>query len=585
MGSLHQEWHVIASSEDLPFRHVYQTRLLGQELAVWRDDNGVVNVWENRCPHRGVRLSLGVNIGNQLKCQYHGWKYESGSGHCAFVPAHRTAKPSAACVRTFPCAEVDGLVFAQLEAPVGNAKPGRQRPLGAALSTNLRSHPVAMNAKAVVEAIQQAAPSFAPLLGDQADRVQTLVSGLSIDLSCAGLLDSVRIFVQPESDSKAVVHARLYAAAALPLQRKIVFTQLLDELFARVLQSPTPAPTARLIASDAVPLKTPNPPAADKPGEPFSCTVIARQNETPDIASFWLKPDDGRLLALEPGMHVSLTTPSGHLRQYSIVNTPDEQDVLVIGVKHEPQSRGGSRSMHVDVQVGTQVQLTLPRNQFQLQPPGRHALLIAGGIGVTPILAMGLHLQRAKRPYSFHYLARSEEHVAFTQRLAALGKQAATYLGLDTEGTQQTLRELLQDREPARHDVYVCGPQPMIDLVVELAREAGFASEQIHFEYFALAPSSKPPAAESGSYQVTIKSSGKAFTVSPGQTLLQACLDHGVTIDYSCEQGVCGACMTKVVSGELQHGDVYLSAKEKDSGTLIMPCVSGCRSETLILDI
>ena len=112
-----------------------------------------------------------------------------------------------------------------------------------------------MNAKAVVEAIQQAAPSFAPLLGEQADRVQTLVSGLSIDLSCAGLLDSVRIFVQPESDSKAVVHARLYAAAALPLQRKIVFTQLLDELFARVLQSPTPAPTARLIASDAVPLK------------------------------------------------------------------------------------------------------------------------------------------------------------------------------------------------------------------------------------------------------------------------------------------------------------------------------------------
>ncbi|MCT9633227.1 2Fe-2S iron-sulfur cluster-binding protein [Pseudomonas aeruginosa] len=84
---------------------------------------------------------------------------------------------------------------------------------------------------------------------------------------------------------------------------------------------------------------------------------------------------------------------------------------------------------------------------------------------------------------------------------------------------------------------------------------------------------------------MTIKSSGKAFTVSPGQTLLQACLDHGVAIDYSCEQGVCGACMTKVVSGELQHGDVYLSAKEKDSGTLIMPCVSGCRSETLILDI
>jgi phenylpropionate dioxygenase-like ring-hydroxylating dioxygenase large terminal subunit len=156
MVSLNQQWHVIASSEDLPFRHVYQTRLLGQELAVWRDDAGEVNVWENRCPHRGVRLSLGVNVGDQLKCQYHGWKYESGSGQCSFVPAHPSAKPSTACVRTFQCAEVDGVVFARLEAAGSGHKPNNSAPIDAGVTSNLRSQTVPLSAIAAAGLLKEA---------------------------------------------------------------------------------------------------------------------------------------------------------------------------------------------------------------------------------------------------------------------------------------------------------------------------------------------------------------------------------------------------------------------------------------------
>lgn len=139
MVSLNQQWHVIASSEDLPFRHVYQTRLLGQELAVWRDDAGEVNVWENLLPPTVVCgwASRRQDVGDQLKCQYHGWKYESGSGH-VFVPAHPSAKPSTACVRTFQCAEVDGVVFARLEAAGSGHKPNNSAPIDAGVTSNLR---------------------------------------------------------------------------------------------------------------------------------------------------------------------------------------------------------------------------------------------------------------------------------------------------------------------------------------------------------------------------------------------------------------------------------------------------------------
>ena len=179
--------------------------------------------------------------------------------------------------------------------------------------------------------------------------------------------------------------------------------------------------------------------------------------------------------------------------------------MLVIGVKHEVNSRGGSRSMHADVHVGTKILVSLPRNQFILQPPGRTPLLIAGGIGVTPILAMALHLQYVGRPYGFHYLARGEQHIAFPDRIATLASDHPPYLGLDVLGTQRTITELLQSVDSDKHDVYVCGPQQMIELVATVAQQAGFPPEQIHFEYFGLTPSTgSGPATTTTGYQLSL---------------------------------------------------------------------------------
>nr|EKV4194376.1 2Fe-2S iron-sulfur cluster binding domain-containing protein [Klebsiella michiganensis] len=153
------------------------------------------------------------------------------------------------------------------------------------------------------------------------------------------------------------------------------------------------------------------------------------------------------------------------------------------------------------------------------------------------------------------------------------------------EETQSAITELLQGLNPESHDIYVCGPQAMIELVSTTAIKSGFSADQVYYEYFGLTDHATSRAHSEGGYQVTIQSTGQEFTVEPGRSLLQACLEAGVEIDYSCEQGVCGACMTKVISGDLQHEDVYLSSKEKNDGKLIMPCVSSCKSAKLVLDI
>ncbi|HBY1570372.1 TPA: 2Fe-2S iron-sulfur cluster binding domain-containing protein [Klebsiella pneumoniae] len=585
MNSLNQEWYVIASSEDVPFRHVYQTRLLGQELAVWRDDTGTINAWENRCPHRGVRLTLGVNLGDQLQCQYHGWKYESGTGQCSFVPAHRTVKPSNACVRTFQCTEADGMVYARITARVGPFIPTNEGSTPDCVANSLRSHVVSLRASDVLSVLQKSIALLAPVLAVENEEVLIHSVGLTISLTASRSPARLMIFIQPESDSKAIVHARLYSSEKATLERRVLFTDVLTELFDDTHLSVAVPDIPSIIATDATlhPAAPNSTPVISK--DQFWCTVIHRITETPDIDSFWLKPDTPRELMLEPGMHASLITPSGHLRQYSIVNTPDERDIIVIGVKNEHLSRGGSRSMHTDVHIGTKILVSIPKNQFALQPAATKSLLIAGGIGVTPVLAMALHLERLDRPFSFHYLVRGKEHVAFQDRIAMLGASCTQHLGLDIDGTRRTIIDLLQQMDATQHHVYVCGPQPMIELVVGLALETGFSSDQVHYEYFGLPPGSEATSSAVGGYQVKIHSTGHEFIVEPGKTLLQTCLEQGINIDYSCEQGVCGACATKVVSGDLLHHDVYLSAKEKESGKVIMPCVSGCTSKKLILDI
>lgn len=580
-------WYPIAGAEALTERHVYQTSLAGQELAVWRDDNGITNAWENRCPHRGLRLTLGVNLGHELRCQYHGWTYESGSGGCTFVPAHREAtEPSKACVRTFAVRESGGLVWASLGAPVGEP-PLIKTQEGGSFFTFVRSLPFNLPAADVAKGLLEDGVCFAECFEQDPSSVGLRQFGNdSVALSVGeNGRSGLHFYIQPHSAEKTVVHVN----ALLPGPATPSFLERFSHVFGefrralervRAEQPVTKVVAARKSTQTPVPVPvvvaTPQTSSAE-----YRCKVTSRVQETGDIVSFALTPIGRTLPQLTPGMHVSVTTPSGFVRQYSIINGPHEREAFLIGVKRELQSVGGSKSMHDDVQEGTELKITVPRNGFPLRRNGRQPVLIAGGIGITPILAMAQALNVTGDTYAMHYFVRGPEHTPFKERLRTLGKNIIIHAGLDVEGTRRRLEEIVEKLDPEQTEIYTCGPGPMIDTVKDVACKRGIPEESVRFEYFK--NTDVPTGGEA--FEVTLAKSGKTFMVPPDKTLLKACWDAGVELEASCEQGVCGTCMTAVLSGEPDHHDTYLSKRERESGKWIMPCVSRCKSQKLVLDV
>ncbi|SOZ17154.1 Rieske 2Fe-2S domain-containing protein [Cupriavidus taiwanensis] len=576
-------WYPIASASDLPSRHVYQTSLAGQELAVWRDDNGNVNAWENRCPHRGLRLTLGVNLGHELRCQYHGWTYETGSGGCTFVPAHRDAtEPSSACVPTFAVREKEGLVWASLGTPLVEPE-ALQVGNSAHVRTLLRSLPFNASQEEISDALLSQVNKFAECVGGGELRAEVAADGI---IKMQGRQDQkvIIFFLQPYSNHKAVVHTMVFAAGTATLAFKTQFSQVFTEFRRSIEASHVSAPkieqirTALTPATDVPAVVVPFPRAASTE---FKCVVTTRLQETEDIISLWLKPVGRVLPQLSPGMHISVTTPAGPVRQYSVVNSPDERDAFIIGIKREPASRGGSQSMHEQVAEGTELAITVPRNAFPLLRNGKRPVLIAGGIGITPILAMAQALQANSEDFELHYFARGAEHIPFGERLRALGANLHVYAGLDAEATRVKLESVFASATPSQTDVYTCGPAAMINCVSDVAAARGIAEESIRFELF----KNEDVPTGGAAFEVELAKSGKHFTVSSDKSLLKACWENGVNIEASCEQGVCGTCMTGVLSGDPEHHDTYLSKQERESGKWIMPCVSRCKNGKIVLDL
>ncbi len=579
-------WYPIASTDVLSERHVYQTSLAGQEMAVWRDDNGIVNAWENRCPHRGLRLSLGVNLGHELRCQYHGWKYESGSGGCTFVPAHRDAsEPSKACVTTFSACELGGLVWASLGNPADDPALIKTQPNGS-LQTFLRSFPFNLGATEVAQGLLEDGVCFAECFeADPRDVALRRFGDDCVEFKIGNDNGSgLHFYVQPHSDEKSIVHINgLFSGKVLPAFL-VRFSHVLGEFRRALERARVQAPLMQVIVarkSTQTPVRVPVVAAPQASSAEYRCKVTSRVQETADIVSFGLTPIGRSLPQLTPGMHVSITTPSGVVRQYSIVNAPHEREAFLIGVKREAESRGGSKSMHDDVQEGTELKLTVPRNGFPLRHNGRQPVLIAGGIGITPILAMAQALNASGDKYAMHFFVRDREHTPFEARLRALGCNIYIHTGLDVEGTRRRLEEIVEKLNPEQTEVYTCGPGPMIDTVKDVACKRGIPEEAVRFEYFKNADI--PIGGEA--FEVTLAKSGKTFVVPSDKSLLKACWDEGVPIEASCEQGVCGTCMTAVLSGDPEHHDSYLSKRERESGEWIMPCVSRCKGQKLVLDV
>lgn len=297
------------------------------------------------------------------------------------------------------------------------------------------------------------------------------------------------------------------------------------------------------------------------------------------IRAFELRADRGGALPpFTAGAHVDLVLPNGMIRSYSLVNSQDERDRYVIAVKREADGRGGSRLVHEILRPGTALEIVGPRNNFPLAEDAAHSLFIAGGIGITPILCMVRRLAALGRSWSLVYCARTRRHAAFADELARYG--AAVRFNFDDEpgGSVLDIAATVAAAAPETH-LYCCGPVGMLKAFERAT--AGRPVERVHVEYF----SAKAPPASQGGFIVVLARSGKSLRVPRGKTILDTLIAAGVDAPYSCLEGVCGTCETRVVEGEPDHRDLVLNSAERAASRTMMICCSGSRTERLVLDL
>lgn len=293
------------------------------------------------------------------------------------------------------------------------------------------------------------------------------------------------------------------------------------------------------------------------------------------------RPDGAPLPPFEAGAHVDIHVAQSLVRQYSLCGNPADPSVYRLGVLKDPASRGGSLGVHDSLLEGQAVQISVPRNLFPLASDAMRSILIGGGIGITPMIAMAYTLHQRGEPFELHYCGRSRGHSAFLAELKAAPFAAHVITHFDDEGPAQALdlAQVLGDAEPGVH-LYTCGPAGFMDWVIASARAQGYGEEQIHKEYFQVEVD-----ASGDRFEVVAARSGKSVQVEEGQSILDALAGVGIKIDISCEQGVCGTCLCEVLEGEPDHRDVYLTDEEKAANDQILVCCSRAKSKKLVLDI
>ncbi len=312
--------------------------------------------------------------------------------------------------------------------------------------------------------------------------------------------------------------------------------------------------------------------------------VVHVKQEALDVKSFALVSADARPLpSFTAGSHVDVQVAPGLVRQYSLCNSPFDNSGYRIAVKKEPESRGGSRGMHDGIKEGDVLKISEPRNHFKLHAGAKRHLLLAGGIGITPILSMAHYLRAAGSSFELQYFSRSIQHTAFHELLSGSefkGKVSFHY-ALEPEAVRAYLRKLLWHRADDTH-LYLCGPRPFMDLV-ESTAAATWPPEAVHLEYFAADPASLSGPRET--FTVKLARSGGEYTIPADKSIVELLAAHGVHIETSCEQGVCGTCLTGLLEGTPDHRDVFLTDEEKEACDKMMPCVSRAKSEVLVLDL
>ena len=310
--------------------------------------------------------------------------------------------------------------------------------------------------------------------------------------------------------------------------------------------------------------------------------LTAIRHESDGVLSFEFRNPAGDCLPeFAAGAHIDVHLPNGMVRSYSLCNSSAERHRYVIAVARDPKSRGGSAAMHDSLRVGQFLQIGQPRNHFPLDESADRTLLIAGGIGITPMWCMLQRLVALGHDWQLIYAARARQNAAFLgelQRLARAHPEKVCF-HFDQEQGQFNLPTALEGRLDGGTHVYCCGPLPMLKAFEELT--AKHPEGQVHLEYF---QAKDAPVAAAG-VEIELARSKKILTVPRDRTILDAVLEAGIDVPFSCMEGICGSCEVTVLEGEPDHGDSVLSDQQKRTNKTMMLCCSGAKSSRLVLDL
>jgi len=289
-------------------------------------------------------------------------------------------------------------------------------------------------------------------------------------------------------------------------------------------------------------------------------------------------PDGQQLPEFSAGAHIAVRVPNGMLRKYSLCNDPKERDRYQIAVKRESNGRGGSCSLIDQVKTGDELTVTAPVNDFGLPQRAQDFLFIAGGIGVTPIMAMIRQVMAEGKRFRLFYCSRSPETTAFRDELAAPEFKDNVVIHYDEGDVSRSLdlRPILAERKNREH-LYCCGPRPLMEAVRAMTDH--WSPTAVHFEAFSEAETHK---ADDKPFKVKLARTGEVLDVSTSKTILEVLRDHGLDVPSSCETGTCGTCRTKLLAGEPDHRDLVLAEHEKKD--TIMICVSRAHSDEITID-
>ncbi len=314
--------------------------------------------------------------------------------------------------------------------------------------------------------------------------------------------------------------------------------------------------------------------------------IRVRVDEVQEVANrikrFRFVPVDvERLPSFSGGAHVTVLMDDGKRlirNPYSLMSSPaccDAYEISVLGVE---QSRGGSRYLHTQVSRGTELWITPPGNLFPVHQLARKHILVAGGIGITPFMAMTVQLSKLGHAFELHYAMRTDSSGAYGRVLQETYGDLVSVYRTDL-GEHIPLEDLLENQPLGTH-LYVCGPEGMIEAVLERGRLAGWPEENLHCERFLAPPGGEP-------FTVRLARSERAVRVGEHESILEAVEAAGVEPPYLCRGGACGQCETRVLhhEGALEHHDHYLTAEERDAGKKLMICMSRFRGRELTLDL